>query len=277
MKFTKMHGLGNDFILTEQNSELPSNMSPLAVTLCDRRLGIGADGLVIVHPSVRASVRMQIFNADGSEPDMCGNAIRCFSKYVYERGIVSQTTFEVETGAGIMVPELTVRDGRVASVRVNMGKPDLERAHIPMTGSAGHVVDESLSIGSQVHQITSLLMGVPHTQIFVDDVEDVELDALGPAIEKHERFPKGTNVNFIQVINPTEVKVRTWERGAGATLACGTGSCASVVSGVLNRLTDRNVTVHLRTGHLEIEWTSDDIVYMTGPATEVFTGIFTID
>ena len=271
MKFQKMHGLGNDFILFDDLDPLKYDLPALAVKLCNRHQGIGADGIILILPSEIAEVRMRIINSDGSEANMCGNGIRCFAKYVYDSQINKTQSFTIETGAGIMIPELIVENGNVLFVRVNMGTPVLERAAIPMTGASGQVIDEVFHIAGKSYRITSLLMGVPHTMVFVDDLSQTDIVTIGREIEKHPFFPEGTNVNFVQVINDHEIKVRTWERGAGSTLACGTGSCAAAVAAFLNGKTGREVTVHLTLGDLLIEWT-DGTVYMTGTAEHVFEG-----
>jgi diaminopimelate epimerase len=277
MHFTKMHGLGNDFILLEGLDESRHDLGQLAVKLCDRHLGVGADGIMVVLPSIIADVRMRIINSDGSEAAMCGNGIRCFAKYVFEQGIVAKERFAVETLAGPIKPELMIKDSKVAAVRVDMGQPNFERHEIPMTGPTGAVVNESLRVKDQEYRITSMLMGVPHTIIFVDDLDQVDLPVLGPAVERHPVFPKKTNVNFVQVLSDREIKVRTWERGAGRTLACGTGSCASTVAAARNGRTGREVTVHLELGDLFIQWTEAGTVFMTGPATEVFQGEIVVE
>jgi len=271
MEFTKMHGLGNDFIFFDSLNPDLYNLQTLAINLCDRHTGIGADGIVLVLPSEKADIRMRIINADGSEPNMCGNAIRCFAKYVYEKQIVSKTNFEIETYAGIIRPDLLIENNRVAKVRVDMGNPILDRAKIPMLGKKGSVVNEELSLERKSYHITSMLMNVPHTMVYVDAIEEVDVENEGRSIEKAPVFPEGTNVNFVEVLNENEIKVRTWERGAGATLACGTGCCASVVSSVLNEKTKSKVVVHLYIGTLEIEWNGRE-VFMTGPAKTVFKG-----
>lgn len=275
IEFTKMHGLGNDFIFMHTINPNDYDLSKLAIKLCDRRLGIGADGIVLVLPSEKADFRMRIVNADGSEANMCGNAIRCFAKYVHENKLLHKEKFTIETFAGTIIPELNISDGKVVSVRVDMGEPQLERTSIPMTGTNNKVIDEQLLVNGHSFSITSLLMGVPHTMVFVDDVEKADVTGIGPQIEKHQLFPKGTNVNFVKVLNPSEIKVRTWERGAGATLACGTGCCASAVASILNNKTARKVTVHVTVGSLLIEWKEDNHVYMTGPSETVFKGNLT--
>ncbi|MBL7966544.1 MAG: diaminopimelate epimerase [Prolixibacteraceae bacterium] len=274
MQFSKMHGLGNDFIFLENLENQEMNYPEMAAKWCHRQLGIGADGLVIVLHSEQADLRMRIINADGSEANMCGNAIRCFARYAYERKLVQSAAFSIETFAGIMVPEVIIRNGKVEAVRVNMGKPDILRANIPMLGDETAAINVMLPIENKEINITSLLMGVPHTMIFVEEAEAIDLKTIGPMIEKHSYFPKGTNVNFVEVVNSDRIKIRTWERGAGATLACGTGSCASVVASILNEHTNRTVTVELQHGELLIEWSEDGTVFMTGPAEEVFSGNF---
>ncbi|MGE5426672.1 MAG: diaminopimelate epimerase [Methylococcaceae bacterium] len=272
IQFQKMHGLGNDFIFLNDIDLNKYNLQTLAVHLCNRNSGIGADGIVLILPSKKADVRMRIVNADGSEADMCGNAIRCFAKLVYESGMIKKETFTIETFAGIIVPELIIHNDKVKAIRVDMGEPKLKRPDIPMTGKkTATAINVPIKAGKKTYTVTSLLMGVPHTIVFVEDLDKVDLPLVGRLIEKNAAYPKGTNVNFVQVINPNEIKVRTWERGAGSTLACGTGSCASVVASVLNERTEKQVTVHLALGDLFIEWT-DKNVMMTGPAMNVFSG-----
>jgi len=272
MKFTKMHGLGNDFIVIEHDPNLSLDYRKFALKICDRYEGIGADGLVVAMPSGIADIRMMIINSDGSEAEMCGNAIRCFAKYAYERALVKSDSMTIETPAGIIKPVIIIGNGSVKAVRVNMGRPGLNRSDIPMIGDEGMVLNEKLQVQDETFLISSLLMGVPHTIVYIDDVNTAPVTTIGPKIEKHHMFPKRTNVNFVEIINDSEIKIRTWERGAGATLACGTGSCASVVASHLTGKTKRSVTVHLKLGSLFIEWQDDDTVFMTGPANEVFEG-----
>jgi diaminopimelate epimerase len=215
---------------------------------------------------------MRIINADGSEANMCGNAIRCFAKYAYERGLVETKTFRIETFAGIIIPEVMTENNEVVAVKVNMGKPQLERTAIPMLGDENDAIETTISVGETSIKLTSLLMGVPHTMVYVDDLTHIDLERTGRSIEKHPTYPKGTNVNFVQVLSDDRIRVRTWERGAGATLACGTGSCASAVASFLNNHTGRKVAVELQYGQLDIEWTEDGNVFMTGPAEESFSG-----
>lgn len=267
-----MHGLGNDFILLKDINPNNCDLKSLALFLCDRHLGIGADGIMLVLPSDKADIQMRIINADGSEADMCGNGIRCFAKYVYEQGIITKDTFSVETRAGLIIPQLIMDNtGMVSSVKVNMGSPKFRPSEIPMITTYDQVVDKPLVIQDKTYFITSLLMGVPHTMVFVDDLDSIDIVAAGKKIEKHSSFPQGTNVNFIQLINSHEIKVQTWERGAGKTLACGTGSCASAIASVVNNKTNDRVIVHLAMGDLEVEWINDT-VFMTGPATNICSG-----
>ena len=274
MKFIKMHGLGNDFVFFEDKNGADKNFSDVAVRMCDRHTGIGADGIIVIVPSDKADVRMRIINADGSEAEMCGNGIRCFAKYVYDHGIIKQKEFSVETLAGIMKPKVTLgADGNVALVTINMGQPFTDRSEIPMEGPAGPVINENLDVDGTTYKITSMLMGVPHTMTYVRDVDTIDLPVLGPKFETHRVFPRKTNMNFIQVIDDHTIKVHTWERGAGATLACGTGSCACAVGSYLNGFTGRSVDVQLYLGTLHIDYDeTDGNVYMTGPAAVSFEG-----
>ncbi|MBO8136568.1 MAG: diaminopimelate epimerase [Desulfotomaculum sp.] len=278
MYFTKVHGLGNDFIIVNclKGEEITSDLKQLAINACHRKFGIGADGLVLLRPSEAADLRMQILNSDGSEAEMCGNAIRCVAKYVYDHGIVNKEKITVETLAGIIIPEVIVEDGAVSMVRVDMGEPKLERGEIPMKGPEGKVINEQLKVSGELYNITAVSMGNPHCIIFIPKVEEIVLEDIGPKIEKHPVFPQKTNVEFVQVLNRQEVRMRVWERGAGITMACGTGACATAVAGVLNGYTDRKVTVHLDGGPLIIEWDKDNRIYMTGPAAEVFSGEYIV-
>jgi diaminopimelate epimerase len=272
MRFTKMHGLGNDFIVLKSDTKKQVDYFGLAKDLCDRHQGIGADGILLAEPSKVADVKMRVINADGSEAEMCGNGIRCFAKYVYVNGIVKKEKLTVETLAGIIEPKLVIKDDHIEGVKVNMGRPKLNRSDIPMLGVDGTVLNEKIEANGGEYHITSLLMGVPHTMLYVKDINSAPVTSLGPIIEKHPLFPRKTNVNFVEVVNGSEIKVRTWERGAGATLACGTGSCASVVASYLLGKTKRNVMVHLALGSMDIEYCDDETVYMTGPAAFVFEG-----
>lgn len=273
MNFVKMHGLGNDFVFLEDKEGREKDYTVLAKEMCDRHTGIGADGLIVTVPSTVADVCMRIINADGSEAEMCGNGIRCFAKYVYEQGIITKKEFTVETLGGIMKPALHVKDGTVVSVTIDMGIPKLERSAIPMEGPKGEVKWEEFTVDGVTYHINSMYLGVPHTMVWVDEVTQVDLPVLGRKIETHPAFPKKTNVNFVQLVDDHTIRVRTWERGAGATLACGTGSCASAVAAFLNGMTKREVDVELYLGTLHIEYREEDgRVYMTGPAEVSFTG-----
>lgn len=273
MKFYKMHGIGNDFIMVDGFKEdLPQDLSKTALELCNRNFGIGGDGFVVMLPSDTADIRMRIINSDGSEAEMCGNAIRCFARLAYESGHVKKETFTIETLAGPMIPRLVIENGKVTGVTVDMGEPFLERNKVPMLGAPGQVINEPLKVLDTTFNITALLMGVPHCITFVDDVDSIDLSKYGPVLEHNPVFPRKTNVHFLQVLNNEEIKMRVWERGAGVTLACGTGACASLVAAVLNNKTGRRAKIHLPGGTLEIEWAENNHVYMTGPGQYVFSG-----
>ncbi len=279
MRFTKVQGLGNDFVLINCLEEefVTPDFPGLAVKICNRYFGVGADGLVLLLRSDKADFLMRIFNSDGSEAEMCGNAIRCVAKYLFEHGLVRKEKIWIETLAGIRVPELLLEAGEVRLVRVDMGEPRLDRLEIPMAGPAGQVVGEVHEIEDVEYRLTAVSMGNPHCIIFVPELDQVGLNTAGPRVESHEAFPHKTNVEFVQVISGDEIKIKVWERGAGPTLACGTGACAAVVAGFLNGYTGRKVTVHLAAGDLYIEWAEDNHVYMTGPAEEVFSGDYPVD
>lgn len=271
MEFTKVHGLGNDFIVLDGRSGEVRDYNALAVPLCHRQTGIGADGLLIVLHSDCADIRMRIINSDGSEAEMCGNGIRCFAKYVYEKGIITHSPFSIETLAGIMRPDILLENGAVTGVRVDMGEPFLECRQIPVEGE-GRCIDREMTVLGQKLRYTSVLVGVPHTAVFVDDLTDVDIAGLGNAIEHAPVFPRRTNVNFAHVLDQRTIEMRTWERGCGRTLACGTGACSTAVACVLNGKTGRSVDVNIELGTLHIDWAQDNHVYMTGPAQIVFTG-----
>jgi len=281
IRFTKMHGLGNDYVVLDamERSPAEAKLSALAKALCDRHVGVGADGLILVLPSRVADFRMRIFNADGSEAEMCGNGIRLFAKFVYERGYARQAELEVETLAGIVRPRLRVRGGGVSRVRVDMGVPRLARSEIPMKGPAAErVVAERIRVRGRRYEITAVSMGNPHCVLFVEDVERLRVAEIGPEIERHSLFPRRTNVEFAQIVGEGEMKMRVWERGAGETLACGTGAAAVLVAAVLNGLSPRKATVHLPGGDLQVSWNQEDNhVFIEGPAAEVFTGETRLD
>jgi len=273
MKFTKMHGLGNDYIYVNCFYENINNPSALAKCLSDRHFGIGSDGLVLILSSAKADFRMRMFNLDGSEAEMCGNAIRCVGKYVYDNGFTNKTTVEVETLAGIKVLGLTVKNGKVAQVRVDMGEPILDTQKIPVNSELDRFIAQPVEIEGKIYPITCVSMGNPHAVTYVEDVSKFPLEQIGPRMETHSLYPKKVNAEFVQVIDRSTLKMRVWERGAGETLACGTGACAVLVSSVLNGLCKRKAAVQLLGGDLTIEWNEkNNHVYMTGPAVKVFDG-----
>jgi diaminopimelate epimerase len=270
-----MHGAGNDYVYVNCFSEKVGDPAETAIKVSNRNFGIGSDGLILIMPSDKADVRMRMFNSDGSESEMCGNGIRCVAKYAYDHNIVSKKEITAETGAGVLTLQLfTGSDNKVDRVRVNMGVPRLQRSEIPMLGepASGNVINEPLNIPHTTFNITCVSIGNPHCVIFVDDVENFKAEKYGPIIENHDIFPRRTNVEFVQIISKNEVRQRTWERGAGETLACGTGASAVCVAGVLNGLTEKKILNHLSGGDLELEWAEDGCLYMTGPAVEVFSG-----
>ena len=268
-----MHGAGNDYVFVNGFEEKIENPCEVAREISDRHFGIGSDGLILILPSDKADFRMQVFNPDGSEAEMCGNGIRCAAKYAYDNRLVTKKPITVETPAGEKIIELFTAEGRVHRARVNMGQPVLERGLVPMKGPAGRVVSEELEAEGGRYRVTCVSMGNPHTVIYVDDIERFPVKRVGPILENLAVFPKRTNVEFVQIVSPEEVRQRTWERGTGETLACGTGACAVCVAGVLNQKTERKITSHLPGGDIELEWSqNDDCVYMTGDAVTVFTG-----
>ena len=273
MKFSKWQGIGNDFVIVNGFEEKIADYASKAIAVCDRHFGIGADGLVIALPSAIADFRMRIFNSDGSEAEMCGNATRCFAQYLYEAGLTQKTELVIETLAGIVRPQLLFKNGKVSAVCVDIGEPLLQRGLIPMTGDPeAKAINELLKEGTKSYHVNGINVGTPHCVIFMEEVIDLDLKAVGQPIELHAMFPRKTNVEFVKVIDRKTLRMRVWERGAGITLACGTGSCASVVAAVLNGKTDRTVTVHLDGGDLLIEWGEDNHLYKTGPAVEAFRG-----
>lgn len=273
MQFSKWHGLGNDFIFVYALEEELSTYSGLAEKMCDRHFGIGADGLIVLLPGRTTDFIMRIFNSDGSEAEMCGNAIRCAARYVHEAKLTQKTKITFETHAGIITPEILNMDGPEALVRVDMGEPRTKRSLIPMTGNGDDLaINLPLEVGSATYRITGVSVGNPHCVIFVEDVSKIDLPAIGPLIENHPLFPKKTNVEFVQILDETRLRMRVWERGAGITLACGTGASSVLVAAVLNGKAQRKASVELDGGTLFIEWAADNHVYMSGPATLVFHG-----
>ncbi len=264
--FTKMHGCGNDFVVLDCMEAQPAGLADIARNLCHRRFGVGADQLLTIRPSDSADFRMEIYNADGGEVEMCGNGIRCFAKYVYEHGLTGKREIEVDTLAGIIRPRL-----KGDRVEVDMGRPVLEGRDIPVDAD-GRIVNRPLTVDGVEYSITCVSMGNPHCVLYVDDVDGLDLPRLGPRFENHAFFPNRVNTEFVQVVGPGEVRMRVWERGAGETWACGTGASAVGVAGALTERTGRKITVHLIGGDLDIHWADDGRVYMTGPAQEVFQG-----
>ncbi len=277
MNFTKMQGIGNDYIYINCFEEKIEHPSELSVRLSERHFGIGSDGIILIEPSDTADCRMDIYNADGSQAMMCGNGIRCVGKYIYERGIAKREVLKVDTMSGIKTLHLAVSNGTVTSVTVDMGKPSLKAAEIPVTLSETEVINKPILVDGLEYRITCVSMGNPHCVVFVDDVNQVQIENIGPKLEKNQIFPKRANVEFIQVMNKNEINMRVWERGSGETWACGTGACASAVACAVNQKTERSVLVHLKGGNLEINWDEKTgCVFMKGPAEFVFDGTIEI-
>ena len=274
LKFTKMHGLGNDYVYMDAINQKIENRSELAKFVSDRHFGIGSDGLILICPSEKADFRMQMFNQDGSEAEMCGNGIRCVGKFVYDKGLTNKTTITVETLAGIKTLVMTEKNGKIEAVRVDMGEPILEPKLIPVISEENPVKNLQLKVEDKEFKFTCVSMGNPHAVAFIEeDVNDFDICKYGAKLEVNKAFPNKANIEFINVIDDKTLKMRVWERGAGETLACGTGACASAVAAMLNGYTSREVTVHLLGGDLKIEWSkADNHVYMTGTATTVFEG-----
>ena len=273
----RYHGLGNDYVYVNCFEEKIDNPPAVARFVSDRHFGIGSDGLIMINPSKTADFEMEMYNADGSRGEMCGNGIRCVAKYVYDYGLTDKTQISVETLGGIKYLDLTVEDGKVSLVKVDMGKPELEADLIPIISEREQVIDEPIEVDGKEYHMTGVSMGNPHAVIYVDDVKGLDLEKIGPKFENHERFPKRINTEFVHCIDRQTVEMRVWERGSGETLACGTGACAVAVSSILNNLTDTQVTVKLLGGDLQIEWDREkDRVFMTGPATVVFDGVIDI-
>ena len=272
MKFTKMHGCGNDYVYVDCTKAMISDPADVARKVSDRHFGVGSDGLILICPSQQADFRMAMFNADGSEGAMCGNGIRCVAKFVYDKGLTDKTRITVETRAGIKTLDLTVEDGKVSLVRVDMGLPNCNTEAIPVRGMGDFVVGRHVNVAGQDWVMTCVSMGNPHAVVWVDEVAGLPLEQLGPRFEHHIMFPDRVNTEFVQILNDHEINMRVWERGSGETLACGTGACASVAATYLNRRTGSDVLVHLRGGNLRIEIGDDGHLYMTGPAATVFEG-----
>jgi len=277
LKFTKMHGLGNDYVyincVDKYPDELMKDPGRIAQMVSDRHFGIGSDGLVLILPSEIADFRMRMFNSDGSEAEMCGNAIRCVGKYVYDNGLTEKTSLSIETRAGIKQLDMTVKNGKVELVRVDMGEPILSPADIPVISDKTRFISQPVNVNGGIYSVTCVSMGNPHAVVYVSEVDAFPVDKVGPKMENHFLFPKRINVEFAQVIDKDIIKMRVWERGAGETMACGTGACAVLVASVLNGLTRRKATVRLLGGDLSVEWNEfENHVYMAGPAVKVFDG-----
>ena len=273
IKFTKMHGLGNDYVYMDAIHQHIEDESTLAQFVSNRHFGIGSDGLILICKSEKADFKMRMFNSDGSEAEMCGNGIRCVGKFVYDKGLTQKTEVTIETLAGIKTVQLNVKNGKVETVKVDMGEPILEPKEIPVISEEKPVKNLKLKAEDKEFVFTCVSMGNPHAITIVDNTKEFDVEKYGKVLEVNKAFPNKTNVEFIEIVDKNNIKMRVWERGAGETLACGTGACASVVACVLNNLTERNVNVELLGGKLEIEWNkNDNHVYMTGPAVTVFEG-----
>ena len=273
MKFTKMQGLGNDYVYVNCFEEKVENPSEVAIRVSDRHFGIGSDGLILIKPSSVADFEMEMYNADGSRGEMCGNGIRCVAKYVYDYGLTDKTGISVETLGGIKYLELTVEEGKVKLVKVDMGRPELSPARIPVVARGDAAIDEPIKVGDATYRMTCVSMGNPHAVVFVDDVDGLPIEKIGPLFENHPLFPDRINTEFVKVVDENTVQMRVWERGSAETLACGTGACAVAVACSLNGLTGDEVTVKLLGGDLQVHWDKErDAVFMTGPAEVVFDG-----
>ncbi len=276
-KFTKMHGLGNDYVYIDATNKEIENEQKVAKFISDRHFGIGSDGLILICKSKIADFKMKMFNSDGSQAEMCGNGIRCVGKFVYDKGLTNKTTIKIETLAGIKILKLNIKDGKVKTVKVDMGEPILEPEKIPVISNERIVKNLNLKVDEKEFKFTCISMGNPHAITIIDNTDKFNVEKYGKQIEIDKAFPKKTNVEFIEIVDKQNIKMRVWERGTGETLACGTGACATVVATVINELTERKVNVELLGGKLEIEWNKkDNHVYMTGPAVTVFEGTIEI-
>ncbi len=271
MRITKMHGIGNDYIYVNCFEETVKDPNRAAKDLSDRHFWVGSDGLVLIKPSEIADFEMDMYNSDGSQAEMCGNAIRCVGKYVYDNKMTDKTRITVSTKAGIKILDLSVENGEVATVRVDMGEPILRPEEIPCLFEGDTAIDRDIEVGGQKYKVTCVSMGNPHAVVYMDDIDNLEIEKIGPLFEAHKMFPRKTNTEFLEIIDNENIKMRVWERGAGETWACGTGACASAVASVLNGLVGRSVTMHLRGGDLKIEWDeATNHIFMTGSAKKVF-------
>ena len=274
MKFTKMHGCGNDYVYVDCTKKRLDNPEKVSEFVSDRHFGIGSDGLILINPSEVADFEMAMYNADGSRGEMCGNGIRCVAKFVYDKGLTDKTTITIETLAGIKTLDLTVKNGSVETVKVNMGSPELKSELIPVVSDKEKVVDEKVTVDGVEYYITCVSMGNPHCVTFLEqDVRTLDLPKIGPSFENNEIFPKRINTEFVNIIDRTHLRMRVWERGSGETLACGTGACATAVAAIVNGYCDDTVDIELLGGHLSIQYDRDaNLVFMTGPATIVYDG-----
>lgn len=275
MKFTKMHGCGNDYIYVDGSKEqiAAEDKPELVKRLSDRHFGIGGDGVIFINPSKEADFEMEMYNMDGTRAEMCGNGIRCVAKFVYDKGLTDQRTISIVSCGKVKYLELNIENNKVSTVKVNMGSPVLKANEIPVIADGEEVISERIEVGEEIYNMTCVSMGNPHAVVFVDDVAALPLEKIGPMFENHVRFPKRINTEFVKVLDSETIEMRVWERGTGETLACGTGACASVAACILNGLTGEEVTVKLLGGNLQIRWDrSENLVYMTGPASTVFEG-----
>lgn len=278
MKFVKMHGCGNDYVYVNGFTEKIKNKEALVRAASDRHFGIGSDGVIFINPSQIADFEMEMWNADGTRAEMCGNGIRCVGKFVYDYGLTDQTRISVESFGKIKYLDMTEESGKVTKVRVNMGSPILTADQVPVKSANDQVIDECIEVNGREYKMTCVSMGNPHAIVFVDDVKNLDIEAIGPYFEHHERFPNRTNTEFVKVIDDHTVEMRVWERGTGETLACGTGCCATAVACVINHKTGNHVTVKVLGGEIEIEWDREqNLIYMTGPGAVVFEGDYPWD
>ena len=278
MKFVKMHGCGNDYVYVNGFTEKIKNKEALVRAASDRHFGIGSDGVIFINPSKIADFEMEMWNADGTRAEMCGNGIRCVGKFVYDYGLTDQTRISVESFGKIKYLDMTEESGKVTKVRVNMGSPILTADQVPVKSANDQVIDECIEVNGREYKMTCVSMGNPHAVVFVDDVKNLDIEVIGPYFEHHERFPNRTNTEFVKVIDDHTVEMRVWERGTGETLACGTGCCATAVACVINHKTGNHVTVKVLGGEIEIEWDREqNLIYMTGPGAVVFEGDYPWD
>ncbi len=275
MKFTKMQGLGNDYVYLDCTQFMPDDLPKLAKLVSDRHWGVGSDGLICICPSQKGDFFMDMYNADGSRGTMCGNGVRCVGKFVYDKGLTTKTTVEIETLGGMKTLYLTLEDGMVDAVTVDMGSPKFQPSEVPLAGAQQPYIAQSIEVAGQAWEMTCLSMGNPHAVVFVPQVDTLDLETIGPMFERHSLFPEGVNTEFVQVVDESTLKMRVWERGSGETMACGTGACATVVAAALTKRAESTATVQLPGGDLDIRWDREtDKVWMTGPAVTVFEGEF---